>query len=63
MDYVLARKRIGMTQAELAEMLGIDQSTVSLWETGATQPRVKLLPRLAEIYGCTVDELLDRKGG
>ena len=53
-----AREKSGMTQKEVAVALDIDQSTVSLWECGKTQPRAKLLPRLATLLSCTVDELL-----
>lgn len=53
-----ARERCGMTQQDLAVTIGVNQSAVSLWEVGKTQPRAKLLPKLAEILGCTVDELL-----
>ena len=53
-----ARERCGMTQQNLAVTIGVDQSTVSLWEVGKTQPRARLLPKLAKILGCTVDELL-----
>ena len=52
------RKRAGMTQAELAKRLDVDQSAVSLWESGKTRPLRKLHKRLAEILGCTVEELL-----
>ena len=58
LSFKSAREKSGLTQRDLATELGIDQSTVSLWEVGKTQPRAKLLPRLASILGCTVDELL-----
>lgn len=58
MSFKSAREKSGLTQRDLATELGVDQSTVSLWEIGKTQPRAKLLPRLAGILGCTVDELL-----
>lgn len=58
LSFKSAREKSGLTQRDLATELGIDQSTVSLWEVGKTQPRAKLLPRLARILGCTVDELL-----
>lgn len=53
-----ARERSGMTQQQLADVLGVDQSTVCLWETGKTFPRGKMLTRVASICNCTVDELL-----
>lgn len=53
-----AREAAGLTQQELATELGVDQSTVCLWETGKTQPRVKLLPKIAELLGCSINELI-----
>ena len=36
-----ARKEVGLTQAELAEKLGVGLRTVEAWETGKRQPRYK----------------------
>ena len=47
------------TQREVAEALGIKGSAVSKWENGLTKPRASLLPAIAKLYGCTVDELLN----
>lgn len=58
MGFKNAREKCGMTQQEVARMLGVDQSTVCLWETGKTKPRGSLLPRIAEMYGCSIDDLL-----
>ena len=58
MSFKKAREKSGLTQQDLATTLGVDQSAVCLWETGKTQPRAKLLPRIAEIFKCTVDDLL-----
>ena len=58
MGFYSAREKSGLTQAEVARVFSIDQSAVSQWETGKTAPRVSLLPKLAKLYGCTVDELL-----
>lgn len=58
MSFKSARERSGMTQRDLATALGVDQSTVSLWEIGKTRPRAKLLPELARILRCSIDELL-----
>lgn len=46
------------TQETLAECLNIDRSTVAKWETGKSYPKAKLLPKIAEVLNCTVDELL-----
>lgn len=47
----------GMSQAILAEALGVDSSTVAKWESGGIYPRAQLLPKLAQILDCTIDEL------
>lgn len=43
------RQRLGLTQPQLAELLGVDRNTVNRWEMGIRQPRgpaVKLLEQL-----------------
>lgn len=57
MTFTELRKKHGFTQAKLAEQLGVDQSTVSLWEKGKTAPSRKTANRLAELFKCTVDDL------
>lgn len=52
------RKAAEIKQSELAEELGVDNSTVAKWETGAAKPRADKLPALAKILNCTVDQLL-----
>lgn len=39
---------LGLSQADVAGRVGVRQQTVSKWLTGETQPRVKLLPALAD---------------
>lgn len=56
-----ARRRAGLSQTELAERAGISQQAVAGWETGATDPRWELAPRLATILSCTIDELYGRQ--
>lgn len=63
MGFLSAREKVGLTQKEVAEKLGVDQSAVSFWETGKTHPRASLLMRLARLYGCTVDDLLADQDG
>jgi transcriptional regulator with XRE-family HTH domain len=59
MGFKEAREKSGITQKELATTLGMDQSAISLWENGKTMPRAILLPKIAKILGCTVDELIN----
>lgn len=47
----------GYTQSELAEKLGIKQTTVAMWENGTNKPRSNMLPRIARALNCTIDEL------
>lgn len=55
------RKKQGMTQAELAEKLGITDKAVSKWERDLSFPDVNTIPKLAEIFNVTVDELMQVK--
>ncbi len=51
------RQAAGLSQAELAERLGVRQSTVSLWETAARSPRFDQLPAIANaLGGCTIEK-------
>lgn len=52
------RKAKGMTQADLAEKMGITDKAVSKWERDLSYPDIVSIPHLAEILGVTVDELL-----
>lgn len=52
------RKRLGMTQDKLAEQLGITAQAVSKWENDQSCPDITMLPKLAEIFGISVDVLL-----
>lgn len=60
MNFASKRIAAGFTQSEAARRLEVDQSAVSLWENGKRIPRGALLVRIADLYGCTVDELLGR---
>lgn len=55
------RKRLGLSQEELASRLQVSRQTISNWETGAANPEISKLSRLAEILGVTVDFLLDEE--
>lgn len=58
MSFASARKFSGISQVEVAEKIGVNQSAVCLWEKGKTKPRAALLPKLAALYHCTIEELL-----
>ena len=52
------RKELGLTQDALAEQLGITAQAVSKWENDQSCPDITMLPKLAQVFGCTTDMLL-----
>ena len=54
------RKGKGMTQEQLAQLLGVTPQAVSKWENDLSCPDISILPQLAEALGVTTDELLGR---
>ncbi len=53
------RQQMGMTQEELANLLNGRKSLVCNYETGYSTPDIYTLCRLAEIFGITLDELVE----
>lgn len=51
------REKTGLTHRLIAEALGVDRTTVGKWENGQAFPRADLVPKLAKLYGCTIDQL------
>ena len=52
------RKEHNMTQMQLADALGISFQAVSNWGRGNSMPDISKLPELAELFGCSIEELL-----
>ena len=55
------RKEKGMTQLELAERMGVTDKAVSKWERDLSFPDINSIPKLAEIFEVTVDDLMQIK--
>ena len=55
------RKEKGMTQLELAEQMGVTDKAVSKWERDLSFPDINSIPKLAEIFEVSVDELMQVK--
>lgn len=53
------RYRLGLSQAALAEKLGVSAQAVSKWETAVALPDIELLLGLSKLYGVSVNELLE----
>ena len=58
MSFLAARLKAGLSQAAAADKLGISAASVCQWETGKTLPDSRKLPKIADLYGCSIDELL-----
>lgn len=56
---VSLRKQKGLTQMELAEKLNVSRQAISRWEVGAAVPSTDNLRMLGDLYGVSVDYLLN----
>lgn len=54
------RTASGLTQAELAEKIGISRSTIGMYETGAREPDFETLEIIADFFNVDIDYLLGR---
>jgi len=55
----LLREEAGLSQAEIARRIGVDDSAISQWENGRRQPNLALAKRLAGVFGVTLDFLVE----
>lgn len=53
------RKYYKITQEDLANRLSVSRQAISKWETGASIPDIELLMKLSEIYGVTINDILN----
>ena len=51
------RKKAGLTQIELAERIGVNQSTISSWESNKFSPEFETIKKLAEVFEIDANEL------
>jgi transcriptional regulator with XRE-family HTH domain len=51
------RTRSGLTQQQVTEALRIAMSTLQYWESGQRQPESGILPDIAKLFGCSIEEL------
>ncbi len=56
------REAKGLSQRAVAQSLGVTPGAVAKWELGYTQPTLGNLLSLANLFGCTIDQLLGRDG-
>lgn len=55
------RKNLGITQEALAQRLEVTNQAVSKWESDLCCPDIQLLPKLADIFGISIDALFGRE--
>ena len=53
------RTEVKMTQTDVAQALGIHQVAYGNYELGKRMPKPEMLKRIAQLFHCTVDELLE----
>ena len=51
------RMRAKLTQAELARRMGVSRAVVNNWEQFKNWPSSEYLPKIAEVLGCSVEDL------
>ena len=56
----IEKRRIaaGLSQRQLSRLVGVQQNTISQYEKGKREPSLEVLIKLADIFGCTIDELV-----
>jgi Fic family protein len=52
------RESKNITQAEIAELLGVKSATISKYESGSLEPNIESLKKIAELFEISIDELL-----
>lgn len=53
------RKKMGLTQADVADHLGIDRSTYAKYETGQSEPNFDMLQKISLLFGTSIDVLIN----
>lgn len=52
------RTQLNLSQAELAELVGVTNKAVSKWETGKSKPTTNTIRKLASLFKIDINELL-----
>ena len=55
------RKKQGLSQEQLGEMVGVTRQTISNWELGETAPNPEQLKLLSKALDASIDEMLDNE--
>lgn len=60
-NIISLRKKAGLTQEQLAKQLFVSNKTISKWERGIGYPEITQLPRIANLFGISIDKLLNEE--
>ena len=60
--YIMKRKReeCGLTQADLAQRIGTTQQNINSYETGYKVPPLRVVVAAADVFNCSIDEMIGR---
>ncbi len=53
------RKKLGLTQEEFAEKVGVKRSLIGAYEEGRAEPRLELLQKMASLGGISIDSFME----
>jgi len=56
-----ARKTVGLTQAQVESIIGINKAQLSYYETGKREVSITMLEKLASLYGFTLEYFMNNK--
>lgn len=55
----IKREKMRLSQEDVAEKIGVSRFTIINWESGKREPKLSELIKLANLFGCTIDELVN----
>ena len=53
------RQQAGLTQSQLAALVGATQKQISAWENGTNEPSIRVLKAISKTLSCAIDDLVD----
>lgn len=53
------RKQKKLTQIQLAQLMNVDQTAISQWETGKTRPTIENYVMLSKVFNCELNILIE----
>lgn len=56
---IINRKKLGLSQEKFADLINVARPTISSWETNTTTPEISNIKKMSEIFGCTIDDLVN----